>query len=95
MKIIIISGVLLGILLMAGVGLGAAGDKTVNTYEITVPAQVVDGVGEFVKSSPTYSFDGVDGSISVYPSSVLKCSGCWEFVAVFQSANAGYGDRST
>jgi len=50
---------------------------------------------EFVLESPTYVFDGIDGSLElIYTDSLDVCQFCWAFDFEFKSATAGYGDRT-
>lgn len=49
----------------------------------------------FVENGPTYSWDGVAGSIEVVEAyKTRNPNAVWEVVVSFTSANAGYGDRS-
>ena len=48
----------------------------------------------FVEESPTYQFDGIEGSLELVHTETLRCPGCWQFTYQFQSAHAGYGDRT-
>ncbi len=47
-----------------------------------------------VHASPTYIFDGIEGSLVLMDVVTLRCPYCWEFVFRFQSRHAGYGDRT-
>jgi hypothetical protein len=49
---------------------------------------------EFLKNSPTFQFDGIEGSIKHVETLEAFCPYCWGFVFEFECANAGYGDRS-
>lgn len=48
---------------------------------------------EFVRNSPTYSFDGMnlEHEETLYAD---KCDQCYTFVFTFESRHAGYGDRT-
>lgn len=48
----------------------------------------------FVRSSPTYSFDGMELRHKETLADVAGCENCWTFVFEFQSRQAGYGDRT-
>lgn len=48
----------------------------------------------FVEQSPTYQFDGIEGTLELVHTETLRCPGCWQFTYQFQSAHAGYGDRT-
>jgi hypothetical protein len=49
---------------------------------------------DFVKQSPTFVFDGIEGSLQMTEAVTLRCPYCWQFVFEFDSAHAGYGDRT-
>jgi hypothetical protein len=49
---------------------------------------------EFLKNSPTFQFDGIEGSIEYVETLDVFCPYCWGFVFEFECANAGYGDRT-
>lgn len=49
---------------------------------------------EFIKNSPTYSFDGVPGTIKLIDTIDLRCPSCWQFKLQFECTHAGYGDRA-
>ena len=46
---------------------------------------------EFLNNSPTFTFDGIQGSIEL--TDTLETPGSWTFVYEFESAHAGYGNR--
>lgn len=46
----------------------------------------------FVENSATYKFDGFD--LESRETMVMRCPYCWQFIFVFQSRAAGYGDRT-
>jgi hypothetical protein len=48
----------------------------------------------FIKESPTYAFDGIDGTLELKNTKTLHCTSCWKFEYEFQSENAGYGNRT-
>lgn len=49
----------------------------------------------FVKSSPTYSFDGHDLKYKeILDSDTAKCESCYTYVFKFKSRHPGYGNRS-
>lgn len=48
----------------------------------------------FLRNSPTYTYDGVEGSIKHVETLEAFCPYCWGFVFEFQCLNTGYGDRS-
>lgn len=48
----------------------------------------------YLENSPTFSFDGLEGSISYVETRDLLGFYSWGFVFKFDCANAGYGDRT-
>ncbi len=49
---------------------------------------------EYLRSSPTFAFDGIEDSIMLVGTDTMRCPCCWGFEFDFQCATAGYGDRS-
>jgi len=49
---------------------------------------------DFVKSSPTFTFDGIAETLELTNVDIGKCPSCWVFVFNFDSRHAGYGDRT-
>ena len=49
---------------------------------------------EFVLNTPTYLFDGIEGSLTLVERFDAFCPYCWGYVFKYKSAHAGYGDRS-
>ena len=49
---------------------------------------------EFVKSSPTFVFDGIEDTLRLTDTITLRCPYCWQFIFEFDSGHAGYGDRT-
>jgi len=49
---------------------------------------------DFVKNSATFVFDGIEGSLQLTETLTLRCPYCWQFILEFDSAHAGYGDRT-
>jgi hypothetical protein len=49
---------------------------------------------EFLMNSPTFRFDGIEGSIKHTDTLEAFCPYCWGFVFEFECASAGYGDRT-
>ncbi len=65
------------------------------TTTIYTEQKAIDASLQFVENSPTYRWDGVEGSIQVVEAyKTSKPNAVWEVVVAFTSANAGYGDRS-
>jgi len=48
----------------------------------------------FIKNSPTFTFDGVADTLKLVNTLRARCPYCWVFVFEFDSAHAGYGDRT-
>jgi len=64
-------------------------------HDDTTPAEAEELAMEFVMSSPTFSFDGVPGSIEVVE--VVAAESCpiqYFITVVFECRHAGYGDRT-
>lgn len=49
---------------------------------------------KFVLDSPTYRFDGIEGSLTLVERFDAFCPYCWGYVFKYKSAHPGYGDRS-
>ncbi|UCB42023.1 MAG: DUF3221 domain-containing protein [Dehalococcoidales bacterium] len=49
---------------------------------------------DFVRSSPTYVFDGIEDTLELVDSIEVSIPLTWMFVIEFESAHAGYGDRT-
>ncbi len=49
---------------------------------------------DYLLESPTYLFDGIDGSIELVDTETLRCPYCWTFIYDFECRHAGYGDRT-
>ena len=65
------------------------------TTTIYTEQNAVDAALQFVGDSPTYSWDGIEGSIEIVEAYKSRTpNAVWEVVVTFTSANAGYGDRS-
>ncbi|MCW4049688.1 MAG: hypothetical protein NWE89_08115 [Candidatus Bathyarchaeota archaeon] len=65
------------------------------TTPIYTVQNAIEAALQFVENSPTYSWDGVEGSIEVVEAyKTRNPNAVWEVVVAFTSANAGYGDRS-
>lgn len=48
----------------------------------------------FVLNCPTYTFDGIEGSLEIGSTTTLRCPSCWQFTLRFESSAAGFGDRA-
>jgi hypothetical protein len=49
---------------------------------------------EFVENSATFVFDGIEDTLELTETMVLRCPYCWVFIYEFDSRHAGYGDRA-
>jgi len=49
---------------------------------------------EFVRNSPTFVFDGIPATLDVGETLYPDLENAWTFVIRFESAHAGYGDRT-
>ena len=49
---------------------------------------------DFLRTSPTFRFDGIEDTLKLVWSGADEKSNCWEFHYEFQSRHAGYGDRT-
>ena len=50
--------------------------------------------GTFVMNSPTFVFDGMPETLELTDTATARCPYCWVFTFEFDSAQAGYGDRT-
>jgi len=56
--------------------------------------QARDIGGDFVRNSPTFAFDGIVGTLENVETLHPDVENAWTFVFRFESAHAGYGDRT-
>ncbi len=49
---------------------------------------------DFLRKEPTFVFDGMEETLVLAETIVLRCPSCWEFIFEFDSRHAGYGDRT-
>jgi hypothetical protein len=49
---------------------------------------------EFLRSSPTFAFDGIEDTLRLSYIITAPCLYCWVFTFEFESRHAGYGDRT-
>lgn len=56
--------------------------------------QAGDIAGLFVRNSPTFVFDGIMGTLELAETLQAGGENAWTFVFRFESAHAGYGDRT-
>ena len=76
----------LAVLAMAGCATGKAGDFTLEDSRSIAE--------EYLKSSPTFVFDGMEDTIKLVGDWTMRCPYCWAFEFEFQCSHAGYGDRT-
>ena len=48
---------------------------------------------EFVRNSPTFTYDGIEETLVLTGTMLLRCPYCWAFSFEFDSRHAGYGCR--
>ncbi|NQU96852.1 MAG: DUF333 domain-containing protein [Chloroflexi bacterium] len=86
-----------------GAQAGIVVEETRPDVEPSGPPQIVRQVSaeeneeiarRFVLNTPTYLFDGSEGSLELVSTMVMRCPSCWTFTFEFKSALAGYGDRT-
>lgn len=49
---------------------------------------------QFIKSCPTFTFDGIGGSLVLKETLYPDIENAWTFVFEFESRQSGYGDRA-
>ena len=49
---------------------------------------------DYLRSSPTFEYDGIENSVNLIAINTLRCPYCWEFTFEFQTRHAGHGDRT-
>jgi len=49
---------------------------------------------DFVRNSPTFVFDGIEGTLRLADTLRPRCPYCWVFIFEFDSEHTGYGDRT-
>jgi hypothetical protein len=49
---------------------------------------------EFVRNSPTFTYDGMEETLKLTETLTARCPFCWTFTFEFDSRAAGYGDRT-
>ena len=49
---------------------------------------------DFVRNSPTFVFDGIEGTLVLKDTIPLVTPDGWQFIYEFESRHAGYGDRT-
>ncbi len=67
--------------------------------EVSPPIQVSEESSqkiaeEFVRNSPTFSFDGMEETLKLTNTLTARCPYCWVFIFEFDSRAAGYGGRT-
>jgi len=69
-------------------------DMLAQSYVIMTEEAAEEMAGIFVRSSPTFVFDGILGTLELAETLQPDMENAWAFVFTFQSAHAGYGDRT-
>lgn len=49
---------------------------------------------EFLRNSPTFTFDGIENTLRLTETLTARCPYCWAFVFEFDSRHPGYGNRT-
>jgi hypothetical protein len=82
--------------LLAGLTITAASCRTEETEIEGNPdeAAAQQTAEQFVRNSPTYTFDGMDGTLDLVDSVNLNGENAWQFTWEFTSSQSGYGDRT-
>ena len=76
----------LAVLATAGCATGEAADFSLEDSRSTAE--------EYLKSSPTFAFDGMEDTVELVGNWTMRCPYCWAFEFEFQCSHAGYGDRT-
>jgi len=69
------------------------GDAADNPAPVSTQLRFSELVENFVRSGPTYRFDGVDGSLKIV-NAVETVGDNWDFTVEYQTNQPGHGDRS-
>ena len=89
---------LLGILVLAFFLLVEAGCYRIGSKgqeAMTISKEACQQVAaSFLRSSPTFRFDGIENTLRLVGSLFKKRPYCWQFDYEFRSRHPGYGDRS-
>jgi hypothetical protein len=100
MRKILTTGIILAIFLAGTMLSGCAEPATPEPEPTEPPATSVTEEAsrqmalDFLKSSPTYLYDGIEDTIKLAETMTLRCPSCWTFIYEFDSRHAGYGDRT-
>jgi hypothetical protein len=70
------------------------GIEVENAWQKMTEQMALDVAVDFVETSPTWSFDGIEGTLKRAGTREDESPNCWSFLFEFQSAHAGYGNRS-
>ena len=49
---------------------------------------------EYVLNSPTFTFDGIEGTLQLVETQYSDGDNSWQFIFQFESRHSGYGDRN-
>lgn len=69
-------------------------DMLAQSYVVMTEEQAGEMAGIFVRSSPTFVFDGILGTLELAETLLPDIPNAWAFVFTFESAHAGFGDRT-
>ena len=86
---LLVASLVLGLLIVAGCAQSASQEGSVITEDES--REIAE---QFLRSSPTFRFDGIEDSVKLVSTSLWEKPYCWEFNYEFQCRHAGYGDRS-
>lgn len=83
--------ILLMTALMLGACIDSSNDEGTQTITQSESRQIAE---DFVRSSPTFTFDGIRDSLKLIHTETLRCPSCWVFTFNFECTQAGYGNRA-
>jgi len=49
---------------------------------------------KFLRNSPTFTYDGIEDTLTLVDTLRARCPYCWTFIFEFDSRHSGYGDRT-
>ena len=80
-------------LVMTLISVGSCTSNTVSDVKNT-EEKAREMAVDFVRNSPTFTFDGMEESFEYRETLYSNVAGAWQFVFHFESRHAGYGDRN-
>jgi len=90
----IIIGLVLAIILSGTLGYALSQDGDNNGLMPVTQDESQRLAEDYLVSSPTFVFDGLEDTLRLVDTYTLRCPFCWAFEFEFQCRHAGYGDRS-